>query len=320
MGTLLIYLSPERVSANQLEAMKKLVPDMDLLVTQEKKEIEEKYEEIRIIAGWYPGEHILRAPRLKWYQQWGAGADWLLDFPDAKRLDFVVTNVSGLHAVPMSEHIIAFLLTFARKFNASFRHQNNCEWKSPAGNEIFELSGKTLLIVGVGSIGQRTAKLASAIGMKVLGIRRNVSLITEGVDEIFSPDQLLVVLPKADFVVLTVPLTSETRGLIGLQELRAMKSTAYIFNVGRGGTIREDDLLRALQEEWIAGAGLDVFEDEPLPGDSPFWSMDNVVISAHYAGLTPNYDKDAFQIFLSNLMRYVSGKPLKNIVDKTLGY
>jgi phosphoglycerate dehydrogenase-like enzyme len=134
------------------------------------------------------------------------------------------------------------------------------------------------------------------------------------------PEQLLDLLPEADFVVLTVPLTHETGGMIGERELRAMKPTAYIVNIGRGGTIQESALVRALQEGWIAGAGLDVFEVEPLPADSPLWSMENVIITPHYAGATPAYNERALEILLDNLRRYRAGEPLRNVVDKMAGY
>ena len=134
------------------------------------------------------------------------------------------------------------------------------------------------------------------------------------------PERLAEALPEADFVVLTVPLTPDTRHMIGERELRLMKPTALIVNIGRGGTIDEAALIRALAEGWIAGAGLDVFEKEPLPTDSPLWGMENVIITAHYAGATPHYNERALAIFLDNLRRYKAGEPLRNVVDKTLGY
>ena len=320
MSTLLVYLNPGSLSAEQYDEISNAIPEMKLLITTEEEEVAKVYDDIEIVAGWYPGERILRAPNLRWYQQWGAGANWLMGFHGADKLSIIVTNVSGLHAVSMGEHILGMLLIFARKFNHSFKNQSNLKWMPPKENEILELSGKTLLLVGLGSIGAHAARLASAMGMKVVGIRRNPSVKSECVDAVYSPNHLLEILPNVDFVVLTIPLTHATKGLVGEKELRAMKSSACIFNVGRGGTIQEDALRRALQEKWIAGAGLDVFEEEPLPKDSPFWKMDNVVITAHYAGLTPNYDSQAFDIFIENLKRYISGKQLKNIVDKNLGY
>jgi phosphoglycerate dehydrogenase-like enzyme len=172
----------------------------------------------------------------------------------------------------------------------------------------------------VGEIGARTARLASALGMRVLGVRRDPSRAVPAVAEMHGNHDLLRLLPEADFVVLTVPLTRETEGMIGEAELRAMKESAYLVNIGRGGTVLEGDLARALEEGWIAGAGLDVFEEEPLPEDSPLWGMEKVIITSHYSGSTPHYDERALEIFLDNLGRYRSGRPLRNLVDKARGY
>jgi len=136
----------------------------------------------------------------------------------------------------------------------------------------------------------------------------------------YGPDRLLDLLPEADCVVLTIPLSHETQGMIGERELRAMKPTSYLINIGRGGTIQQPALIQALRAGWIAGAGLDVFEQEPLPTTSPLWELENVIMTAHYAGLTPAYDQRALAIFLGNLRRYRAGEPLENVVDKVAGY
>jgi len=177
-----------------------------------------------------------------------------------------------------------------------------------------------LLVIGVGAIGSRIAQVASALGMRVLGLRRDPSKSVGAVSAMYGPGQLLEVLPKADFVVLTVPLTRETSGMIGKVELTAMKPTAYLINVGRGGTVLETALVSALEEGTIAGVGLDVFEQEPLPEDSPLWEMDNVIITCHYSGLTPDYHQRALGIFLDNSHRYRTGRPLLNVVNKEIGY
>ena len=156
--------------------------------------------------------------------------------------------------------------------------------------------------------------------MRVLGVRRNPQVDAPGVQRMIGPDRLQEFLPEVDFVVLTVPLTRETRGLIGERELRLMKPTAYVVNIGRGGTIDQYALERALRDRWIAGAGLDVFDTEPLPEDSPLWDLDNLIITAHYSGATPEYGQRAMAIFLDNLKCYQAGESLRNVVDKELGY
>lgn len=321
--TILLAFEPDRFSEAQLGEVRNAAPDMRILLTDDREEIEELLDDVEIAAGGFPRELLSRASNLRWFQQWGAGADWMLDYPEAADSDFVLTNASGVHPIPISEHILAFLLAFARGLHQAVRAQERREWRP--GREylrdgVLELAGKTMLLIGTGAIGERTAEIASALGVRVLGVRRDPSISVPAVEAVFGPNKLLDLLPESDFVVLTVPLTHETRGMIGEQELQAMKSTAYIVNIGRGGTIQENALVRALQEGWIAGAGLDVFETEPLPDDSPLWEMDNVIITSHYSGLTPRYHERALAIFLDNLRRYRGGEPLRNVVDKQLGY
>jgi phosphoglycerate dehydrogenase-like enzyme len=294
---------------------------MRLLVTEDRDEMEAALDDIEIAACQFPRDLLLRAHNLRWYQQWAAGANWLLRYPEAAEMDFVLTNASGVHAIPISEHIFALLLALGRGIGRSVRAQMHAEWMAwEEKSDVFELADKTMVLIGVGAIGERTAQVAAAFGMRVLGVRRNPERGAAGAEAMFGPDRLLDVLPEADFVVITAPLTDETRGMIGERELRAMRPTAYIVNIGRGGIVDEDALICALQEGRIAGAGLDVFETEPLPEDSPLWKMENVVITAHYAGATPHYDERAMAIFLDNLRRYKAGEPLRNVVDKKLGY
>jgi phosphoglycerate dehydrogenase-like enzyme len=326
MSKILLGYEPANVPRGTLERVHKLAPHLEILVSEDRSAIEQALGDVEVAARRFPHDLILSAPKLRWLQQWGAGADWLLRYPQVRHKDFVLTNASGVHAVPIAEHILAFMLSFARQLHHAVRAQQQQEWDRPqrAGfspqEPIFELCGRTLLLVGVGAIGQRIAQVASALGMRVLGIRRNPEQAVPGVEAMYGPEQLLSVLPEADFVVLTVPLTPETRGMIGEPALRAMKREAYLLNIGRGGTIREETLVRALQEGWIAGAGLDVFEREPLPSDSPLWQMRNVIVTPHYAGLTPRYEQRALAIFFDNLARYVAGGPLRNVVDKELVY
>jgi len=320
MTTIAVFINPDEFPPQKRDRIQALAPDMDLLVTQDREELQRVLPDVEILTGWFPQDLIAEAHNLRWVQQWGAGANWLMRYPQAAAMDFILTNASGLHAVPISEHIMAFLFAFARGLHRAHSYQARGTWETPAEREIFELAGKTMLLVGVGAIGARTAQLAAAIGMRVLGIRRNPHLDAAGLDTVYGPERLLEHLSEADFVVLTVPLNYETQGMIGECELRAMKPSAYLVNIGRGGTVDEGALVQALQSGWIAGAGLDVFETEPLPGDSPLWEMPNTILTAHYAGRTPHYLERAAAIFLDNLERYTAGRPLVNVVDKALMY
>lgn len=220
-----------------------------------------------------------------------------------------------------SEHIMTFLLAFARGFSEQFNNQRNSTWAGPRDrSSLFELEGKTMLLIGVGEIGARTARLAAAHGIKVVGMRRNPDIGVEGVSTMVGPAALHDCLPEADFVVLTVPMTEETRHMIGEPELQLMKDSAIIVNIGRGGTIHEERLIEALKDGTIAGAGLDVVDSEPLDESSPLWALPNVIITAHYSGLTPHYTERILDIFLDNLERYTNGRELRNVVNKRLGY
>ncbi len=320
MNTILIMLSPDRIPNPHLAKIQEIASGKKILLTLDREEIESNAEEIEIAVGWVPRDLIHKMNNLRWFQQWGAGADWLLDRSDLVEKDFILTNASGVHAIPISEHILALLLAFARDLPSAVKAQEQKVWLRHQSLDLFEIAGKTILLVGVGAIGERTAEIASGLGLRVLGVRRNPTIPSPFVEKMVGPDQLLDVLPQADFVVLTIPLTKETKRMIGEAELKAMKSTSYIINIGRGGTIQSDALIQALREGWIAGAGLDVFETEPLPEGSPLWDMDNVIITSHYSGLTPKYSERAVAIFLDNLERYQAGDPLNNVVRKDLGY
>ena len=320
MGIILLGFEPGELPDAHLARVKELAPDREVLVSHDLAEIEAVIDQVEIAAGSFPRSLLPKATQLCWIQQWGAGADWLMRSPEAVEMDFILTNASGVHAIPISEHIMTFLFAHARRLCAAARAQTRHEWMRPGRDDVTELAGKTMLLIGVGAIGERTARMASAVDMHVIGIRRDPAQPAEGVAEMYGPDRLLDLLPRADYVVLTVPLTHETKGMIGEAELHAMKPTAFIANIGRGGTIQEDALILALREGWIGGAGLDVFSKEPLPPESPLWDMENVIMTPHYSGRTPEYHNRAMAIFIDNLERYVSGQPMRNVVDKQLGY
>lgn len=317
---LLLALAPDEVPQDDLQAIAKAAPDYELIVTGDRQRIEELAPRIGIAAGRVPPALLVEMPRLRWYQQWGAGADWLLRHPEVQQLSFVLTSASGVHSIPISEHILALLFAFARRLPVAFRAQQEGRWAAPDSDSLFELADKTLLLLGVGAIGARTAQVAAALDMHVIGVRRDPSRTEAGVGEMYAPDALADLLPRADFVVITIPLTPETQALIGADELARMKPSAILINIGRGGTIDQPALVDALTAKRIGGAGLDVFAEEPLPADSPLWGMDNVIITCHYSGRTPVYDARALAIFLDNLERFQRQAALRNVVDKDLGY
>jgi phosphoglycerate dehydrogenase-like enzyme len=273
------------------------------------------------------------APGLKWVQLHSAGVDHLLDSP-LMESNVVITTASGIHATPIAEYVMASMLAYRWRVPFWTHCQREARWPSRRWDLYArpELRGSTVGILGYGSIGREVGRLAHAFGMRVLALRRSPGTPhedwpayaeggEEGVAErIYGPDTLHEMLPACDYLVIALPLTPDTTHLIGEEALRAMKPTAYLVNIGRGGIVDEPALVRALREGWIAGAGLDVFEEEPLPPDSPLWGIESVLISPHVAGFTPHYDERAAQIFAENLVRYTAGRPLLNVVDKQAGY
>jgi len=276
--------------------------------------------EAEIIYGARPPKNVIaRAPKLKWIQTTDAGVDSFLD-SDIIESSVIVTNTSGgVHAVSIAECVLEMMLMFVKKMPLCFQLKQERQWKTFS---LTVLHSKTVGIVGLGSIGRQVARLSKAFGMRVLATRRSSRSATRtgNVDMLFSQDQLPQLLSDSDFVVLALPLTPETNKLIGQEELRTMKPTAYLINVARGSIVDEAALTRALEENWIAGAGLDVFVTEPLPVESRLWELPNVIFSPHVAAEIEDYDLQATRLFADNLRRYLSGKRLRNVVDKKKGY
>jgi phosphoglycerate dehydrogenase-like enzyme len=288
-----------------------------------------------IFYGFMPPRTLSKVPHLKWVQLHSAGVNHLNDHP-IMQSHVQITTSSGIHAVPIGEFAIMMMLALARRVPRMVRMQDQGEWPKErfvafAGSE---LRGKTLGVVGYGSIGREAARIAKVgFGMRILaltraGMRKDLGYVERGIgdpegkipDAWFSPQQLVELLSQSDYVLVTAPLTNETRNMIGEAGLRAMKPNAYIINVSRGGIIEENALVRALKEHWIAGAGLDVFATEPLPATSELWKLENALISPHVSGASPTYDDRAVDVFVENLKRYLNGDHLLNLVDKSLGY
>lgn len=290
-----------------------------------------------IFYGMIPPRDLTRAPRLRWAQLHSAGINHLVNSQHPiLQSGIAITTASGIHAVPIGEFAIALMLALARKIPLLMRQHARAEWLRDKWRIFLgvELRGKTLGIVGYGSIGREVARIAKhGFAMRVLaltrgGDRRDRGYYEPGVgdpdgalpDAWFTRAQLHDLLAQSDFVLIAAPLTAETRGLIGERELRAMKASAFLVNIARGGIVNETALVRALQEHWIAGAGLDVFEKEPLPAESALWKLDTVVISPHVAAATPHYDHRMVDLFCENLRRYLRGDALLNLVDPAKGY
>ncbi len=271
----------------------------------------------------FPREHFAAAPRLRWIHSASAGIEATL-FPDLVASDVILTNSAGLHAVSIPEHVLGQMFVLARNFHQALRLQARAEWNRfgviSYGATIGELHGANLAILGAGAIGRNLAQRAAALGMHVRVMRRDAARPVAGAETVVPPAALHELLAWADWVVCALPLTGETRGIIDAAALRSMRSSAFLINIGRGESVDEDALVQALRIRAIAGAAVDVFSQEPLPADHPFWSLPNLVLTPHVSGYTPRYFEKMLAIFEDNLDRFVHNQPLRNVVDKQLGY
>jgi phosphoglycerate dehydrogenase-like enzyme len=259
-----------------------------------------------------------RAPNLKWVQMMSAGVDQLRH-TDLWHSKVIITGVSGIHAAPIGEFVLELMLMFAKDALRCFRMKELHQWQRFRPSLLRQ---KTVGIVGLGHIGKEVARLSKSFGMKVIATKRSAKGRgrLKDVDILLAPSQMGELLTGSDYVVLSLPLTSETRHIIGEAEFRHMKPNARIINIGRGELIDEKALIKALDEGQIAGAGLDVTEVEPLPKDSRLWDMENVILSPHVSGGMENYMGQATELFCDNIRRFIEGRKLRNVVHKGRGY
>jgi phosphoglycerate dehydrogenase-like enzyme len=261
----------------------------------------------------FPRQAIAASLSLRWVSVGGSGTDHLAPW-DPSRL--IVTNAAGVGAETMAQYAVAAMLSFTLGLPALAADQHQGRW---APRRVASVKGRTLAILGLGQTGRATARLANALGMRVTGIRAR-PLPTAHIDRVVGPECLHEILGEADFVLVCLPLTQMTRGLIDAPALLAMKPGAVLIDVSRGGIVRQAALIDALRAGRLAGAALDVFETEPLPRDNPLWAMDNVIITPHCSSVYDGWERRAVEMFCDNADRWRQGLGLENIVDPQRGY
>jgi D-2-hydroxyacid dehydrogenase (NADP+) len=272
--------------------------------------------EIEVLLCFSPpmADHVVRdAKKLKWIQALGTGVDNIIDLPSLGQ-DVLVTNVRGIHGAPVSEATLAYMLSLARDMPRAVHEQDKSQWQRwPAQL----LTGQTVGILGVGLIAEYLAPICKALGMNVIGFT-GTPRTTKGFDRMVSRDKLIEVAPELDFLVALVPLSAETRNIVGRDVFKAMKPTAYLVNVARGGVVDEPALIEALDAGEIAGAALDVFSQEPLPPDNPLWKAKNVQIFSHLGGYSLGYEERAMPTIAGNMASFLEGRPkdMINIVRR----
>lgn len=256
------------------------------------------------------------ADRLRWVHIASAGVDPVM-FPEIRESDVVLTNSRGVFDDSIAEYVLGVVLAFAKDFARSVDLQRKREWRH---RESERVAGRRVLVVGTGPIGRAIARMLRAVGMSVSGMGRRARGDDPDFGDVHASADLLRHLPGYDYVIAVAPLTDQTKGMFGTEAFEAMASHARFVNVGRGELVVTGELVRALRDERIAGAALDVFDVEPLPSDHPLWTMDNVLISPHMSGDFAGWRNTLVEVFAENFQRWQTGRPLRNVVDKSLGY
>ncbi|CAM3647242.1 D-2-hydroxyacid dehydrogenase [Cohnella lubricantis] len=304
----------------QERAIAEAAPGWKAVFAKPKELSAETLREAEVICGWHDAvwEQLSQGPSaLRWVQTGSAGVD-NLPLSELEKRGVVVTTASGVHPVPMAETAFAMLLSFTRKLHLSVRKQLEHKWEK--FETYGELHGSTMGIIGAGQIGAEVARLAQAFGMRTLGVRRSGKRAAH-FDKIVTFERLDEVLAESDVVVNIVPATEETNRLFDSARFERMKAGAIFVNIGRGSSVDTDAMVEALRSGHLGGAGLDVFDPEPLPEDHPLWEMDNVIITPHIGGLTEQYKQRLADIFVDNLRAYLAtGTPGRNVVDYRVKY
>lgn len=295
------------------------------------------YQDIEILYTIWNFPEPDHAPHLRWVQLHYAGMENIVDRPIGRMESVQITSCSGIHAVPITEYCIGMMLAWEYRLPEMLKNKEKAHWpKNPYSQFIPQtLRGQTLGIVGYGSIARELARVADQMGMRVLATKRDLRTLTEEnayrepdtgdpdaeiPDRLYPPEAVGAMVTECDFVVVTVPLTRATQYLIDEEILDKMRRDAVLINIARGGVVDEAALVKALQNRKIGGAVLDVFEEEPLPKESPLWGLDNVIITPHVAGNNTQYHERAAAVFGENLRRYLENQPLLNRLDRERGY
>jgi len=304
-----------------IDRLRALFPEIEVVRFSETSGGNELADADALVAWTLTEELLAAAARLRWVQWSGAGVD-TLPLSSLRAREIIVTNFSGVHAINMGEHALAMMLVFARQMPTLIRDQAIRRWQDSFDrSRIFELHGQTLLLVGLGDIALAVAERAAAFGLTIIGVRLRLDQPRPAkVDEVVGLDRLDEVLGRADHVLNSLPLTPQSRGLFDDARLARMRPGAFFYNIGRGGTVDTSALVASLESGHLGGAGLDVTDPEPLPLESPLWTMANVLITAHTAGGTPRYWDRGVELLETNIGRFIAREPLVNVVDLAAGY
>lgn len=305
---------PEKAAAE----IKRLAPDFDLKVVDSRSDYSQLSKKSEIIYGLPEVDLVKKAENLKWLQLPTAGVNGYAEAEIYQNSDIILTNASGVYGRPIAEHVFGMILAHNRNLIEHAADKKGKIWQN--SRQVKDFFGSTVGILGLGDIGSTIAERAKNWGARVLALKRTKSSLPAYVDQIYLREDLDLLLKESDYLILTLPGTPETEGIIAERELKLMKSSAFLVNIGRGSLIKEEALVKALKNNWISGAGLDVTETEPLPKESELWELDNLLLTPHISGQSPTNDQHRFAIFKDNLKKYLQNKNLSRQVDFKLKY
>lgn len=317
----LLYLA-SRLSEEQLSELKELAPNVRFEIDLAPDELLRRAADAHAVdAHLVTPELLAAAPHLRWVQAWSAGVDRYVTMEAlVEDEDLVLTNMQGVHGPAIADHAMAMLLAHSRGLREWYAAMDARDWNRGRARETSALSGRTLLVVGLGGIGSEIARRAKAFDMRVTATVRTAREAPEYVDRLGAAEELDELLPEADVVAICVPLTEEKRGLFDAERFARMKEGAFLINIARGQIVDTDALLAALRSGRLSGAGLDVTDPEPLPEDHPLWARDDVLVTPHVAGRAEITQDRRWALFRENVRRFGAGEPLLNVVDKEAGY
>lgn len=294
-----------------------------LFITTDIGDVLSHSNEIEVVLGDFPRQYLSHLPNLKWFQQFGTGVEWLQSHLELIDAPFNLTNCSDGHFDVVADHLMALLLSQTRSIPTFAQHQKNRHWQSTSLTDcdtLFTLKDKKVLLVGVGSVGGAIAKRLNAFGARVIGMRREASAPQEYIEAIYPLSELTDRVTEANIVISCLPKTAATDGLFNAQVFRNMQKPAFFFNIGRGNAVDEHALVIALESAELNGAAIDVAQHEPIAADSPLWSAPNLLITPHVGGTFNEVIQAWCDVAIDNLQRYLAQQPLRNKVDKKLGY
>ncbi len=305
-----------------LPALRAQYPQIDFVFNPDPAQLVEAIADADIYMGWLNQEAYLAAKKLKWIQSPSSGVNMFLDIPELKASELLLTSASGTHAACVADSTMAMILAYTRGLRPTILNQAKAVWEAQSIRaNMVELTGSTMGIVGLGQIGRAVAKRAHAFDMRVIAVDMFPNNKPDTVEELWGLDRLDDLLAQSDYVVVLVPFTAETNGMIGAAQIAKMKPTAMLAPMSRGGIVDQDAMIAALQNKQIASAVMDVTKPEPLPADNPLWGMENVIVAPHIAGGTQLEGKYILNIFTDNLARFVENRlPLRNQVNKQAGF